>query len=213
MASLLKSVSGFLDTVIRRGAPAAQQAAPAAARAAAPAARPEIPGLPPRPQKIRAPTADGRAPSSPDDIDPALLKELYKVGPALKKQEIAKPTAPATGEDARRRRRFNELRRDEEAPAGRIAEADVAAFLDWRAAGMAQAKPDVVGLARALACDDGTAAALLRTYGVPQIRQAGDLKVGLWAPGDALDLDDGVQEASLASTDDEPLPGRRRRKK
>ena len=28
------------------------------------------------------------------------------------------------------------------------------------------------------------------TYGVPQIRQAGDLKVGLWAPGDALDLDD-----------------------
>ena len=46
------------------------------------------------------------------------------------------------------------------------------------------------GLARALACDDGTAAALLRTYGVPQIRQAGDLKVGLWAPGDALDLDD-----------------------
>ena len=69
------------------------------------------------------------------------------------------------------------------------------------------------GLARALACDDGTAAALLRTYGVPQIRQAGDLKVGLWAPGDALDLDDGVQEASLASTDDEPLPGRRRRKK
>ena len=207
MASLLKSVSGFLDTVIRRGAPAVQQAAPAAA------ARPEIPGLPPRPQKIRAPTADGRAPSSPDDIDPALLKELYKVGPALKKQEVAKPTAPATGEDARRRQRFNELRRDEEAPAGRIAEADVANFLDWRAAGMAQAKPDVVGLARALACDDGTAAALLRTYGVPQIRQAGDLKVGLWAPGDALDLDDGVQEASLASTDDEPLPGRRRRKK
>ena len=136
MASLLKSVSGFLDTVIRRGAPAAQQAAPAAARAAAPAARPEIPGLPPRPQKIRAPTADGRAPSSPDDIDPALLKELYKVGPALKKQEVAKPTAPATGEDARRRRRFNELRRDEEAPSGRIAEADVAAFLDWRAGGM-----------------------------------------------------------------------------
>ena len=214
MASLLKSVSGFLDTVIRRGAPAVQQAAPAAAaRAAAPTARPEIPGLPPRPQKIRAPTADGRAPSSPDDIDPALLKELYKVGPALKKQEVAKPTAPATGEDARRRRRFNELRRDEEAPAGRIAEADVANFLDWRAAGMSQAKPDVVGLARALACDDGTAAALLRTYGVPQIRQAGDLKVGLWAPGDALDLDDGVQEASLASTDDEPLPGRRRRKK
>ena len=214
MASLLKSVSGFLDTVIRRGAPAVQQAAPAAAaRAAAPTARPEIPGLPPRPQKIRAPTADGRAPSSPDDIDPALLKELYKVGPALKKQEVAKPTAPATGEDARRRQRFNELRRDEEAPAGRIAEADVAKFLDWRAAGMAQAKPDVVGLARALACDDGTAAALLRTYGVPQIRQAGDLKVGLWAPGDALDLDDGVQEASLASTDDEPLPGRRRRKK
>ena len=205
MASLLKSVSGFLDTVIRRGAPAVQQAAPAA--------RPEIPGLPPRPQKIRAPTADGRAPSSPDDIDPALLKELYKVGPALKKQEVARPTAPATGEDARRRQRFNELRRDEEAPAGRIAEADVANFLDWRAAGMAQAKPDVVGLARALACDDGTAAALLRTYGVPQIRQAGDLKVGLWAPGDALDLDDGVQEASLASTDDEPLPGRRRRKK
>ena len=72
---------------------------------------------------------------------------------------------------------------------------------------------DVVGLARALACDDGTAAALLRTYGVPQIRQAGDLKVGLWAPGDALDLDDGVQEATLASVDDEPLPGRRRRKK
>ena len=214
MSSLLKSVSGFLDTVIRRGAPAVQQAAPAAAaRAAAPAARPEIPGLPPRPQKIRAPTADGRAPSSPDDIDPALLKELYKVGPALKKQEVAKPTAPATGEDARRRQRFNELRRDEEAPAGRIAEADVATFLDWRAAGVAQAKPDVVGLARALACDDGTAAALLRTYGVPQIRQAGDLKVGLWAPGDALDLDDGVQEASLASTDDEPLPGRRRRKK
>ena len=214
MASLLKSVSGFLDTVIRRGAPAVQQAAPAAAaRAAAPTARPEIPGLPPRPQKIRAPTADGRAPSSPDDIDPALLKELYKVGPALKKQEVAKPTAPATGEDARRRQRFNELRRDEEAPAGRIAEADVAAFLDWRAAGMSQAKPDVAGLARALACDDGTAAALLRTYGVPQIRQAGDLKVGLWAPGDALDLDDGVQEASLASTDDEPLPGRRRRKK
>jgi len=210
MASLLKSVSGFLDTVIRRGAPAAQQAAPAA-RAAAPAARPEIPGLPPRPQKIRAPTADGRAPSSPDDIDPALLKELYKVGPALKKQEVAKPTAPATGEDARRRRRFNELRRDEEAPAGRIAEADVANFLDWRAAGMAQAKPDVAGLARALACDDGTAAALLRTYGVPQIRQAGDLKVGLWAPGDALDLDD--EEASSASADDEPLPGRRRRKK
>ena len=211
MASLLKSVSGFLDTVIRRGAPAAQQAAPAAARAAAPAARPEIPGLPPRPQKIRAPTADGRAPASPDDIDPALLKELYKVGPALKKQEVAKPTAPATGEDARRRRRFNELRRDEEAPAGRIAEADVANFLDWRAAGMAQAKPDVVGLARALACDDGTAAALLRTYGVPQIRQAGDLKVGLWAPGDALDLDDG--EVSSASVADEPLPGRRRRKK
>ena len=214
MASLLKSVSGFLDTVIRRGAPAVQQAAPAAAaRAAAPTARPEIPGLPPRPQKIRAPTADGRAPSSPDDIDPALLKELYKVGPALKKQEVAKPTAPATGEDARRRQRFNELRRDEEAPAGRIAEDDVAAFLDWRAAGMSQAKPDVVGLARALACDDGTAAALLRTYGVPQIRQAGDLKVGLWAPGDALDLDDGVQEATLASVDDEPLPGRRRRKK
>ena len=212
MASLLKSVSGFLDTVIRRGAPAVQQAAPAAAaRAAAPAARPEIPGLPPRPQKIRAPTADGRAPSSPDDIDPALLKELYKVGPALKKQEVAKPTAPATGEDARRRQRFNELRRDEEAPSGRIAEADVAAFLDWRAAGMSQAKPDVVGLARALACDDGTAAALLRTYGVPQIRQAGDLKVGLWAPGDALDLDD--EEASSAPTDDEPLPGRRRRKK
>lgn len=211
MSSLLKSVSGFLDTVIRRGAPAAQQAAPAAARAAAPAARPEIPGLPPRPQKIRAPTADGRAPASPDDIDPALLKELYKVGPALKKQEVAKPTAPATGEDARRRRRFNELRRDEAAPAGRIAEADVANFLDWRAAGMAQAKPDVAGLARALACDDGTAAALLRTYGVPQIRQAGDLKVGLWAPGDALDLDD--EEASVASTDDEPLPGRRRRKK
>ncbi len=208
MASLLKSVSGFLDTVIRRGAPAAQQAAPAA-RAAAP--RPEIPGLPPRPTKIRAPTADGRAPSSPDDIDPALLKELYKVGPALKTRETTKPTAPATGEDARRRRRFNELRRDEEAPAGRIAEADVAAFLDWRAAGMSQAKPDVVGLARALACDDGTAAALLRTYGVPQIRQAGDLKVGLWAPGDALDLDD--EEASVASTDDEPLPGRRRRKK
>ena len=206
MASLLKSVSGFLDTVIRRGAPAAQQAAPAA-RAAAPAARPEIPGLPPRPQKIRAPTADGRAPSSPDDIDPALLKELYKVGPALKKQEVAKPTAPATGEDARRRQRFNELRRDEEAPAGRIAEADVANFLDWRAAGA----PDVKGLAHALACDDGTAAALLRTYGVPQIRQAGDLKVGLWAPGDALDLDD--EEASVASTDDEPLPGRRRRKK
>ena len=211
MSSLLKSVSGFLDTVIRRGAPAAQQAAPAAARAAAPAARPEIPGLPPRPQKIRAPTADGRAPASPDDIDPALLKELYKVGPALKKQEVAKPTAPATGEDARRRRRFNELRRDEAAPAGRIAEADVANFLDWRAAGMAQAKPDVAGLARALACDDGTAAALLRTYGVPQIRSAGDLKVGLWAPGDALDLDD--EEASVASTDDEPLPGRRRRKK
>ena len=212
MASLLKSVSGFLDTVIRRGAPAVQQAAPAAAsRAAAPAARPEIPGLPPRPQKIRAPTADGRAPSSPDDIDPALLKELYKVGPALKKQEVAKPTAPATGEDARRRRRFNELRRDEEAPAGRIAEADVANFLDWRAAGMAQAKPDVAGLARALACDDGTAAALLRTYGVPQIRQAGDLKVGLWAPGDALDLDG--EEVSSASVDDEPLPGRRRRKK
>merc|ERR1719152_260263 len=160
---------------------------------------------------IRAPTADGRAPSSPDDIDPALLKELYKVGPALKKQEVAKPTAPATGEDARRRQRLNELRRDEEAPSGRIAEADVAAFLDWRAAGMAQAKPDVVGLARALACDDGTAAALLRTYGVPQIRQAGDLKVGLWAPGDALDLDD--EEASVAPTDDEPLPGRRRRKK
>ena len=212
MASLLKSVSGFLDTVIRRGAPAVQQAAPpAAARAAAPAARPEIPGLPPRPQKIRAPTADGRAPASPDDIDPALLKELYKVGPALKKQEVAKPTAPATGEDARRRQRFNELRRDEEAPAGRIAEADVASFLDWRAAGMSQAKPDVVGLARALACDDGTAAALLRTYGVPQIRQAGDLKVGLWAPGDALDLDD--EEASSASVADEPLPGRWRRKK
>jgi hypothetical protein len=211
MSSLLKSVSGFLDTVIRRGAPAAQQAAPAAARAAAPAARPEIPGLPPRPQKIRAPTADGRAPASPDDIDPALLKELYKVGPALKKQEVAKPTAPATGEDARRRRRFNELRRDEAAPAGRIAEADVANFLDWRAAGMAQAKPDVAGLARALACDDGTAAALLRTYGVPQIRQAGDLKVGLWAPGDALDLDG--EEVSSASVDDEPLPGRRRRKK
>ena len=212
MASLLKSVSGFLDTVIRRGAPAVQQAAPAAAaRAAAPTARPEIPGLPPRPQKIRAPTADGRAPSSPDDIDPALLKELYKVGPALKKQEVAKPTAPATGEDARRRQRFNELRRDEEAPAGRIAEADVANFLDWRAAGMSQAKPDVVGLARALACDDGTAAALLRTYGVPQIRQAGDLKVGLWAPGDALDLDG--EEVSSASVADEPLPGRRRRKK
>ena len=211
MSSLLKSVSGFLDTVIRRGAPAAQQAAPAAARAAAPAARPEIPGLPPRPQKIRAPTADGRAPASPDDIDPALLKELYKVGPALKKQEVAKPTAPATGEDARRRRRFNELRRDEAAPAGRIAEADVANFLDWRAAGMAQAKPDVAGLARALACDDGTAAALLRTYGVPQIRQAGDLKVGLWAPGDALDLDG--EEVSSASVADEPLPGRRRRKK
>ena len=211
MSSLLKSVSGFLDTVIRRGAPAAKLAAPAVARAAAPAARPEIPGLPPRPQKIRAPTADGRAPASPDDIDPALLKELYKVGPALKKQEVAKPTAPATGEDARRRRRFNELRRDEAAPAGRIAEADVANFLDWRAAGMAQAKPDVAGLARALACDDGTAAALLRTYGVPQIRQAGDLKVGLWVPGDALDLDD--EEASSASADDEPLPGRRRRKK
>ena len=145
-----------------------------------------------------------------DDIDPALLKELYKVGPALKKQEVAKPTAPATGEDARRRRRFNELRRDEAAPAGRIAEADVANFLDWRAAGMASV-PDVAGLARALACDDGTAAALLRTYGVPQIRQAGDLMVGLWAPGDALDLDD--EEASVASTDDEPLPGRRRRKK
>ena len=207
MASLLKSVSGFLDTVIRRGAPAAQQAAPAA-RAAAP--RPEIPGLPPRPQKIRAPTADGRAPSSPDDIDPALLKELYKVGPALKTRETTKPTAPATGEDARRRRRFNELRRDEAAPAGRIAEADVAAFLDWRAAGMAS-EPDVAGLARALACDDGTAAALLRTYGVPQIRQAGDLKVGLWAPGDALDLDG--EEVSSASVDDEPLPGRRRRKK
>ena len=212
MASLLKSVSGFLDTVIRRGAPAVQQAAPAAAaRAAAPTARPEIPGLPPRPQKIRAPTADGRAPSSPDDIDPALLKELYKVGPALKKQEVAKPTAPATGEDARRRQRFNELRRDEEAPSGRIAAADVAAFLAWRAAGRSHAKPDVAGLARALACDDGTAAALLRTYGVPQIRQAGDLKVGLWAPGDALDLDD--EEASSAPTDDEPLPGRRRRKK
>ena len=211
MASLLKSVSGFLDTVIRRGAPAVQQAAPAARAAPAAATRPEIPGLPPRPQKIRAPTADGRAPSSPDDIDPALLKELYKVGPALKTRETTKPTAPATGEDARRRQRFNELRRDEEAPSGRIAEADVAAFLDWRAAGMSQAKPDVAGLARALACDDGTAAALLRTYGVPQIRQAGDLKVGLWAPGDALDLDD--EEASVASTDDEPLPGRRRRKK
>ena len=211
MSSLLKSVSGFLDTVIRRGAPAAKLAAPAVARAAAPAARPEIPGLPPRPQKIRAPTADGRAPASPDDIDPALLKELYKVGPALKKQEVAKPTAPATGEDARRRRRFNELRRDEAAPAGRIAEADVATFLDWRAGGMANAEPDVAGLARALACDDRTAAALLGTYGVPQIRQAGDLKVGLWAPGDALDLDD--EEASSASADDEPLPGRRRRKK
>ena len=211
MASLLKSVSGFLDTVIRRGAPAVQQAAPAAAaRATAPTARPEIPGLPPRPQKIRAPTADGRAPSSPDDIDPALLKELYKVGPALKKQEVAKPTAPATGEDARRRQRFNELRRDEEAPAGRIAEADVAAFLDWRADGMSS-EPDVAGLARALACDHGTAAALLRTYGVPQIRTAGDLKVGLWAPGDALDLED--EEAPSAPTDDEPLPGRRRRKK
>jgi hypothetical protein len=206
MASLLKSVSGFLDTVIRRGAPAAQQAA-----AAAPTPkRPPVPGLPPRPTKIRAPTADGRAPSSPDDIDPALLKELYKVGPALKTRETTKPTAPATGEDARRRRRFNELRRDEAAPAGRIAEADVANFLDWRSAGMSS-NPDVAGLARALACDDGTAAALLRTYGVPQIRQAGDLKVGLWAPGDALDLDD--EEVSSASVDDEPLPGRRRRKK
>ena len=206
MASLLKSVSGFLDTVIRRGAPAAQQAA-----AAAPTPkRPPVPGLPPRPTKIRAPTADGRAPSSPDDIDPALLKELYKVGPALKTRETTKPTAPATGEDARRRRRFNELRRDEAAPAGRIAEADVATFLDWRAGGMAS-NPDVAGLARALACDDGTAAALLRTYGVPQIRQAGDLKVGLWAPGDALDLDD--EEVSSASVADEPLPGRRRRKK
>jgi len=206
MASLLKSVSGFLDTVIRRGAPAVQQAA-----AAAPAPkRPPVPGLPPRPQKIRAPTADGRAPASPDDIDPALLKELYKVGPALKTRETTKPTAPATGVDARRRRRFNELRRDEAAPAGRIAEADVAAFLDWRADGMAST-PDVAGLARALACDDGTAAALLRTYGVPQIRQAGDLKVGLWAPGDALDLDG--EEVSSASVADEPLPGRRRRKK
>ena len=204
MASLLKSVSGFLDTVIRRGAPAVQQAAPAATN------RPPVPGLPPRPQKIRAPTADGRAPSSPDDIDPALLKELYKVGPALKTRETTKPTAPATGEDARRRRRFNELRRDEAAPSGRIAEADVANFLDWRSAGMAS-EPDITGLARALACDDGTAAALLRTYGVPQIRQAGDLKVGLWAPGDALDLDD--EEVSSASVADEPLPGRRRRKK
>ena len=77
--------------------------------------------------------------------------------------------------------------------------------------GRAAGAPDVKGLAHALACDDGTAAALLRTYGVPQIRTAGDLKVGLWAPGDALDLDD--EEVSSASVADEPLPGRRRGKK
>jgi len=229
MASLMKSVSNFLDTVIRRGGAAgtAQAAGAETARQAAggeaqrlafnhavkrdgPAAghRAPIPGLPPRPTKLHAPTADGRAPSSPDDIDPALLKELYRVGPALKKQEAVKPTAPATGEDAARRKRFSELRRDEEALAGRIAEADIVRFLDWRAAGL-NSVPDIAGLAHALACDDDAAAALLRDYGVPQVLGGNDVKVGLWAPGDALALE--ADELSVAPVDDEPLPGRRRR--
>ena len=80
----MKSVSNFLDTVIRRGGAAgtAQAAGAETARQAAggeaqrlafnhavkrdgPAAghRAPIPGLPPRPTKLHAPTADGRAPS------------------------------------------------------------------------------------------------------------------------------------------------------
>ena len=57
MASLLKSVSGFLDTVIRRGAPAAQQAAPAAARGGAdgPTRNPWTAATP-----TKDPRADGR---------------------------------------------------------------------------------------------------------------------------------------------------------
>ena len=160
------------------------------------------------PTKIRAPTADGRAPSSPDDIDPALLKELYKVGPALKKQEVAKPTAPATGEDARRRQRFNELRRDEEAPAGRIAEADVANFLDWRAAGMASEarRRGPRARARLRRWDGGGAAA--------DLRRAADSTS--WRPeGRALGARRRPRPRRrggvLGFDDDEPLPGRRRR--
>ena len=110
--------------------------------------------------------------------------------------EVAKPTAPATGEDAA----APALQRVEERRGGAGGKNSGGRRREFF--GLARGRrADVKGLAHALACDDGTAAALLRTYGGSQIRTAGDLKVGLWAPWRRpLDLDDGGASSASPMT-------------
>jgi len=213
-----KWLGGMLDKVMRRGG----AAVPAAA--AAPRPRPvsplqavvdaHEPGPPPR--KLRPPTLDGRSPQSPDDIDPELLAELYKMGPALK-TESAMPAAPDASDAIveSRRTRFDALgERDGDAPRGRLTEPALVKFLSWRGAG---STPDAAGLARALGGGDDAellADALVFDLGSPQIQtDRGAVRVGLWAPGSAaLELEAAENPAPASPPPSPPpLPGRRPR--
>lgn len=224
---------GLLDKVIRRGeseaAHAARQASvpPAwASQAAGPAPREPprrvIPGSAP-PTKFRPPTRDGKAPSSAADIDPKLLAELYKMGPALKTEEV-KPIMPETTEERARKLRFAKLRQMEDTPEGRLIEADVIAFLNWRADSVV---PDVDAMAARLGGGEDarrTALALARDFGHPQIQGGAvveDVRIGLWAPGHIIEevatraatavTPEPTTRAASAPPRDKPLPGRRPR--
>ena len=61
------------------------------------------------------------------------------MGPALK-TETSQPTAPPTSEERSRKARYGKLRQTEAPPEGRLVEADVIHFLDWRGS---RTSPDV----------------------------------------------------------------------
>ena len=205
MASFLRDM---FTRVVQRGGGAAAEAAPA---------RTGPSGLPPM-TKVRPPTLDGRAPQGPGDIDPALLAELYKLGPALK-TETEQPMRPETDEEASRKARFGKLREKEPPPEGRLVEADIIHFLNWRES---RERPDAATFAKALGGGEEAervAAALCRDFGHPQIQDAkGGLRIGLWGPssvaGGVIDSARATNAPSAAPRPPAPqriLPGRRPR--
>jgi len=107
MSSFLRNL---FSKVVQRGAAAAEPPP-------APPPKWSQAGLPPM-TKFRPPTKDGRAPQSAGDIDPKLLAELYKMGPALK-TETSQPTAPPTSEERSRKARCARRRRRPRAASSR----------------------------------------------------------------------------------------------
>ena len=202
MSSFLRNL---FSKVVQRGAAAAEPPP-------APPPKWSQAGLPPM-TKFRPPTKDGRAPQSAGDIDPKLLAELYKMGPALK-TETSQPTAPPTSEERSRKARYGKLRQTEAPPEGRLVEADVIHFLDWRGS---RTSPDVASFAAALGGGPGaeaTARALARDFGHPQIQEDRGVRIGLWGAGSVADgvihaLPVGGEPRPAATP--RPLPGRRAR--